>query len=265
MFRSKTGMFVITILVGLVLVIAQAKKPNSEILPLAQATAQQQEEATPIQEGVMSDKQKKHSKIFKGFKEATHGKKLRDVVADKGDVEVIVPAGDVQAPRAANASQYLNTYLNRVSCKADAVLIGTVSSKASQLIEEGTFTFTDYEVSMEEILKNNYAAPIQANTNITVSRSGGAVKLNGHTIRAIDHRNEPLIVGNRYLLFLQLIPGTGAYRSLGNNLFEDSFQLSGGQIIQVSDKPLPFYSQRSSPEAPFLIELRARINRSCDN
>jgi hypothetical protein len=33
-----------------------------------------QEEATPIQEGVMSEKQKKHSKLFKGFSNVTRGK-----------------------------------------------------------------------------------------------------------------------------------------------------------------------------------------------
>ncbi len=247
------------------MVAAQVKRPVSELQSFLQDKARHQEEATPIQEGVMSDKQKKHSKIFKGFKDVTGGKKLRDLAGERGDVEVTMPIGDVQAPRSANINQYLNKYLNEVSCKADAVLIGTVTSKTSQLIEDGTFTFTDYEVRVEEVLKNNSTSPISSANTITVTRSGGAVKLNGHTIRAIDYRNESLAPGSRYLLFLQFIPETGAYQSLNNNLFEDSFQLCDGQIIQVSGKPLPFKSQRPFPETPFMVELRAVANQSCDN
>jgi hypothetical protein len=220
-----------------------------------------QEEPTPVQEGVMTEKQKKHSKMFKGFKEATGGKKLRDLITERGDVEVMIPVGDVQTPRSVNLSKYLQN----ISCEADVVVIGMVKNKASQLIEEGTFIFTDYEITATEILKNNPVAPIEPNNSITLTRSGGAVILNNHVVRAVDHRSEPLEVGKRYLLFLRFISDTGTYRPLGSSVKEDSFQLSGGSIIQVSEKPLPFKSQRVSPEAPFMSELRAVINNSCNN
>lgn len=218
-----------------------------------------QEEATPIQEGVMTEKQRKHSKIFKGFREVTGGKKLRDLVTERGDVEVIVPVGDVQTPRSVNLSKYLQN----ISCEADLVVIGTVKNKASQLIEEGTFVFTDYEVTATEILKNNPVVPIEPNNSITLTRSGGAVRLNNHIVRAIDYRNEPLEVGNRYLLFLRFVSETGAYRPLGSSVKEDSFQLSDGGLTQVSEKPLPFKLRRVSPEPLFMSELRAVVNNSC--
>ena len=222
-----------------------------------------QEEPTPIQEGVMTDKQKKHSKLFKGFSNVTRGKKLRELAAERGDVEVIYELEDGQAPRSSDLPKYLNKYLQKVSCSADAIVIGSVLTKSSQIIEEGTFSFTDYELTVEEVLKDNSAAQIQPHSAITITRSGGAVTLNGHVIRAKDYRNEPLEIGGRYLVFLRFIPDTGAYQSLGNSLFEDSFQLSADQITQVSEKPLPFGSRRTALMNTFLTELRATLNNPC--
>jgi hypothetical protein len=224
-----------------------------------------QEEATPIQEGVMSEKQKKHSKLFKGFGNVTRGKKLRELAAERGRVEVIYELEDGQAPRSSDRQKYLNKYLQKVSCGADAVVIGSVLSKSSQIIEEGTFLFTDYELTVEEVLKDNSVAHIQPHGAITVTRSGGAVTLNGHAIRAKDYRSEPLAMGGRYLVFLRFLPDTGAYQSLDNSLFEDSFRLSEDQIIQVSEKPLPFGSRRTAIMSSFMVGLRAALNNPCDN
>lgn len=222
------------------------------------------EEPTVIQEGVMTEKQKKHSKLFKGFGNSTRGKKLRELAAERGEVEVVVYPEDAQAPRSSDLDKYLNKYLEKANCAADAIVIGSVSSRTSQIIEEGTFTFTDYELTIEEILKDNRVAPIQPNGAITITRSGGAVKLNGRTIRATDYRSEPLQAGGRYLLFLRFIPDTGAYQSLDNSLFDDSFQLSGDQITQVSEKPLPFGSRRTAAITPFITGLRNTIQSPCD-
>lgn len=192
---------------------------------------------TPIQEGVMTAKQKKHSKIFKGYKDRP---KLRDLIAQRGDVEVIQPVGNIRHP----VSFELNPYLQDLSCLADAVVIGTVKSKASQINDDGTFVFTDYEFIPGEILKNNVAASISPNKDITITRTGGAVKLNGHIARAMDYRQLPLIEDEHYLLFLKFVPETGAYSSLNTSRDEDSFQILGDRIVQqVSRYPLPFRGQ----------------------
>ena len=135
-------------------------------------------DATPIQKGVMTAKQKKHSKIFKGYRDRA---KISDLMAQRGDIEIIQPVGNVRTPQSFN----LDNYLQELSCKADAVVAGTVKSKASQINEDGTFVFTDYEFTSEEVLKNNAVAPINSSTGITITRTGGAVKLNGH----YDKRN----------------------------------------------------------------------------
>jgi hypothetical protein len=223
------------------------------------STSISQEEITPIKEGEMTEKQKKHSKIFKRFEGATGGRKLRDLVAERGDIEVREDVGTTFMPRSFNLRQYLQD----LTCQADAVVVGTVKSKSSQLIEEGTFVFTDYELVAEEVLKNNVAVPIRQNNDITITRPGGAVKLNGHTIRAIDYRSEPLEVGERYLLYLKFIPATGAYRHFRNSMSDDTLHLRGGNVTQVSRKPLPFGRRGAVGTDTFMVEVRNVLDSPC--
>lgn len=253
--RKKTISLVLAALTVTVMT-AMANLPNKTQNSGAPAG---QEEATPIQEGVMSERQKKHSKIFKRFEEATRGRKLRDLVAERGDVEVRETVGTTFMPKSFNLRQYLQD----LTCEADAVVIGIVQSKSSQLIEEGTFVFTDYEVRAEEVLKNNVAMPTGQSSEITVTRSGGTVKLNGHTVRAIDYRSEPLEVGARYLLYLKYIPETGAYRPFGNSMSDDTLRLSGEKVTQVSRKALPLGRRGVANVDTFMAEVRGALSDSC--
>lgn len=239
---------------------AQQGQQNNDKKEIKVRDAQKEKEKfepTSIQEGVMTAKQKKHSKIFKGYKDRA---KIRDLMAENDDIEIIQPVGTVRTPQFFN----LDSYLQDLSCKADAVVVGTVKSKASQINEDGTFIFTDYEFASEEVLKNNSAAPINPNTNITITRTGGAVKLKGHTVRAIDYRQVPLIVGEHYLLFLKFFPEMEAYRSISSSLNDDSFQILGNRIIkQVSENPLPFDGSRTVEANGFVTQVRNAVNSVC--
>jgi len=215
---------------------------------------------TSIQEGVMTEKQRKHSKIFKGYKDRA---KLRDLIGQSGDVEVREEVGDVILPA---EPLNLNEYLQTLSCKADAVILGTVTNKASQINDDGTFVFTDYEFTPDLILKNNILALITPNTNITVTRTGGSVKLRGHKISAIDYRQVPLVEGERYLLFLKFFPETGGYKSLGSSRDDDSFQIIGNRTIQqVSRTPLPLGGRSSTELSEFMTQVRTAVINSCEN
>lgn len=221
----------------------------------------QPEQPTVIEEGVMTEKQKKHSKLFKRYGVLTRGKKLKDSPSESGAVNVVAEVGDRLLP----ASFDLSTYLHNNACKADAIIVGTVNSKASQLVEDGTFTFTDYEVRVEEVLKNNLASPISADNQITVARAGGAVSLHGRTIRAFDQSERPLGTNGRFLLFLKYIPETGAYQPYISDIGDASFQLRGDKILQVSDEALPLGAGHSVEAASFLTQVRSAVNGACNN
>src|SRR5437867_768128 len=80
-----------------------------------------EDEPTPIEEGVMTEKQKKHSKIFKGYRDSTGGKRLKDLILNQNEVRVEIPIGDVLAPRGTDLSEYLAAYLKKEVCNSDAI------------------------------------------------------------------------------------------------------------------------------------------------
>lgn len=240
------------------LTLAQPTKTTAGVHPVAQNMPRPEDDATPIKEGVMTAKQKHHSKIFKKYEDVTGGKKLPDLIAQRRLISVEREVGDMIVPSSFNPQQFFQN----LSCKADAVVVGTVTSKSSQLTDDQTFIFTDYELTVEDVLKNNAAAPLNP-SSITVTRTGGAVNLNGHIGLAVDHSQKPLVLNERYLLFLKFIPETGAYRAF-NNWGDDSFMLRGGKVIQVSESPLPFGPHRIVDTTSFFTEVRTALANGCN-
>ena len=172
----------------------------------------EREEPTVIHEGQATPRQKEHGKLFKHT-----GRKLLDIAAGRsGDIEV--QQGEDLLIHIPTESPQRPVFLSAV-CNADAVVIGTLTNKASQLTTDGTFIFTDHDLLVEDVIKNNSAVPIALRTTINVTRDGGVVQVNDRILRARADF-EPPIVGNRYLLFLRFIPVTGSYLMYGNGAFE---------------------------------------------
>jgi len=246
-------------LVGLAFVFVNPKGTPPQGSKLEKGVKEKVGSPTLIHEGVMTDKQRKHSKIFKRFETVTGGKKLRDIAAETGDVYVVFMVGDGKVTTAFNLQQYLT----HLTCEASAVVVARVMSKSSQLIDEGTFTFTDYELTVSEVLKNNAAAPIQLSQTFTYTGPGGAVELNGRVIGAVDYRGEPLQVGEQYLVYLKFIPDTGSYKGFSNDLDGDTFEIKNGTITQASKKPLPLGSKRTANSDEFMAAVRLAANQAC--
>lgn len=214
-------------------------------------------DATPVQQGVMTNKQRKHSKLF----EIAGGKRLEDLPSNSsGDINTEQEVPLKITPR----YNGLNDYLKGLACKADAVVIGTVKSKESQLTEQGTYIFTDYELSVENVLKNNAAAMIQPDAGITVTRAGGAVRLkgNGRLLTAASNSERPLKVGRSYILFLKFIPDTGAYSAVAY-AGDNSFEIADGKVKQVSDSGLPFGMNNTTTQSSFMSEVQVALNMGC--
>jgi hypothetical protein len=260
MFRKRVRLTIGLTLLGLLLsglgaarVVRESRAANSA-KQVVQRQENRQDDPTPIQEGVMTEKQKKNGKLFKGYQDITKGKKLRDLVAEQGDVSV----GKMLPQRIRSNSFSLDKYLQTLTCKANIVVTGTVKSKSSQLIEEGTFLFTDYEITVEESLKNSGNGSVQPNASINVIRVGGAVKLN-----AIDYEQPPLQVGGHYLLFLTYVPETDSYTSAFYGVGEDSFQLRGNKLTQVSGVSLPLGKDVATDADFFIAQVRNALANTC--
>ncbi len=219
------------------------------------------ENATPIREGVLTEKQKKHSRIYHGYEGVTRGKKIAELVRERGDVELRGPLSEV--PRMATPPP-VSEILARVTCESDAVVTGTVKERSSQLMEAGTFLFSDYEIVVGETLKNSSPAALAPASTVTVTRAGGAVLLNGRFVRAIDWEMAPLEVGERYLLYLKYLPGTAAYRpTYGTALLEDTFHLGEKRATQVSRRRLPFGWDQTADVNEFMGQVHTARSDPC--
>jgi hypothetical protein len=221
--------------------------------------AAREEDPSPVQEGVMTEKQRGHSKLFSQRYAYRKDQKLRDLKGH-GDIQVTIGVGD--KPRSTSAPPFnLNEFLRRMTCDSDAVLVGQVKDKVSQLTENGEFTFTDYQVITEVILKNNTAAPINPQSTIIVTRPGGAILLNGKVIRGIDLSYKPFELGGRVLLFLKFIPATGAYETFRG---EGSFMITGDELIKLTEERFPSELEGEKDAVSFINKIRSQFADSCD-
>ncbi len=210
------------------------------------------DDATPVQEGRMTEKERAHSKLYKEYKPDGNLRALAESSAD--DVEVV--NGIPQKAFSSSSPPFnLQDFLREMARESDAVVIGVVHKKTSFLTEDENFVFSDYELNVEDILKNNSAHPIKVKS-ITVTRPGGAVVLGRRTVRATDESLEPLDRGNRYLLFLEFIPSTGAYKAFNS---KGSFQLDGNKTVKLTHEDLPYEMETGTKALSLIAHIRSAV------
>lgn len=207
------------------------------------ATPTKQEKVKQLQ-ATATEKQKKHSKLLK----QSQGRKLRDLAAQgTGDILItveepfIIRTPDKETPRA--------RFPQDAVCKAEAVVVGTLDDDSPQMTEDESFLFTEYAMSVTEVIKDNAIAPIPQGSNITVVRDGGTGQLDGRIIRARVEGFKSFTVGKRYLLFLRYIPETGSYLAYANG----SFELNANEVIPSGRMP----ESESRDAMAFLSAIRA--------
>jgi hypothetical protein len=127
----------------------------------------------------------------------------------------------------------LNKYIYKTVCRAEAIVVGGVVSKTSQLTEYRDYVFTDYEVKIEEVLKNATAAKLEVNSPIVVSSGGGSVKVGDKVIRFADKSWAQYKKGVRYLFFLKYAPTAAVYQGI---IGDNSFALYADRV-DVPDDP----------------------------
>lgn len=186
-----------------------------------------QQEATVVHKGQVTGKERAYSREFKRL--YAHGKRDKINANTKKDnvVEEIVSfVGEYEGFYLPNARIVTSTeFLGNVSCQSDAVVIGLVKSKSSHLSEDETFIFTQYEISVQDVLKNNIDSPIEVNNTIEIVRPGGLIELDKQRFRMEDLSYLPLQKNKKYLLFLKFNSSANGYTSFtpkGDFLLENS-------------------------------------------
>ena len=214
---------------------------------------QVQEEATVLREGQMTEKQRVHGRLFKHS-----GRKLREIAGQQtGDIQVVEGPPLVIVTQ---TSQRRRPVFQSALCRADAVVLGTINEKSSQFTEDGKFIFTDYQIIVDEVIKNNARSAVLASNLITATNDGGAVVLNNQTFRARQEGFDPPLVSKRYLLFLRFIPETDSYLLYGNGIFE----LEGQEVLALGPGSRDEMAKLGPKDGvTFLNEVRSYASSQC--
>ena len=155
----------------------------------------------------------------------------------------------------------LNQYINKTACRSELILVGSVVSKTSHLTEHRDYVFTDYEVKIEEVLKNNTSARLETSGLIVISSGGGAVKVGDRIIRLGDKSWAQYKKGVRYLFFLKYAPTAAVYQGI---IGDNSFALYADRV-DVPDDPhyQDFNHQLINRSGSSLIEQVRRAETNC--
>ena len=202
------------------------------------------EVATAVIEDDLTPKQKEHSKLYEAYKRS---EMIRDVLIKQSELRTFTTAcGFISL-------EPLPPLVMELSGKADAVVIVTFVSKSSQITTNGTYVFTDYELRIEEALKDGRTGTLKPETTITVTRPGGKVLLYGKIASFEMLRFKPLQPGRRYLLFLSYLPSTGAYYAVNA---DSSFDITD-TIVESLNEGISRYFEKDL--APFIISVKQAV------
>ncbi|HXU36073.1 MAG TPA: hypothetical protein VN937_06885 [Blastocatellia bacterium] len=210
-------------------------------------------DATPVEVGVLSASERIHSGLYTDYKQRNSNATIDELLDVARSSTKIVKLDFYVGLGFLMEADKPERFFGELARSSDAIVRGRVTNKVSQLTEDDGFVFTDYNVEITEVLKDNVTAPLGA--SITVTYPGGKVLLDGVIVKARDHYFEPLPLNREVVLFLQSVKETGAYKPTA---YSGSFQLDGVKLRALTEQELPPGVLRAES---FLLTLRAVSNQ----
>jgi hypothetical protein len=192
--------------------------------------------ATPVQLGVLTAKQRTHSKLYAHYLDLTKTFTASKSIAEAKSKVVVIDISLGMGP-AFIPPETPEDYLGALARGSDVVIRGRVVNKDSQITENDGFVFTDYGVLVAEVLKNDKAASLDKGMTITVTRPGGTVLVGGIILKGLDHSFLPLPDnGHDLLLFLKHLPDSDAFCTTEST---GSFELDDSSLRPLTEKRFP--------------------------
>lgn len=191
-------------------------------------------DATPVQIRLLTRKQRTNSRLYNGYGKHLPGESISEMIASYRGKRTVLERnvyGRMWFP--SEQPDVPEDYFARFAQESDAIVRGRAIRKTSQITEDDSFLFTDYDVVVSEVFKNNATAPIDTGKTITVTYVGGKIVVDDVIIKAGGNAVALLPVNAQdVLLFLKFVPLTEGYQLANNGAFE----LSG-----ISARPLGGY------------------------
>ena len=98
---------------------------------------------------------------------------------------------------------------SRLACSSDLVLLGEVSKSVSHLNDYATAIYSDHDIGINQVLKDDSKAP--ARQHVVLTGLSGATTINGYNAHFEDQAIPILKPGLMYMIFLRYLPAARAY------------------------------------------------------
>lgn len=129
-----------------------------------------------------------------------------------------------------------------------AVIIGTVTKAQAHLSSDKSYVYSEFDVLVDEVLKDDTQSPISTGKAIAVERPGGRVRVPSGRVHEYRTTLNPLGVECRYVLFL-------TRRGEDYHVFT-GYRLDGGKVFPLDDF---FDRYEGAEEEEFMRDLRQAV------
>ncbi len=141
--------------------------------------------------------------------------------------------------------------------RSDVVLIGTVMSSKAHLSNDRTGIYSEFEVQVEEILKDTLKDSAYPGTTVCLERFGGAVRFPSGVIQKYEVTGQGMpSLGERYLFFLKRIDKTDLSIVTGYQLDGEVVTPLDGAVVEEGNGVYPFDKYQNSTVSSFLQTVR---------
>jgi len=141
--------------------------------------------------------------------------------------------------------------------RSATVVIGTVLSGKAFVSKDHTYVYSDFEVHIDEILKQDPSANLSVGGQLIASRGGGTIRFPSSRVRNYVHHGEGMpAVGSQYLFFLVKpnIPEPEYEIIIGA-----AYEIRNGKVHPLDDLSVEFDNM---PEQEFLAKVQTAIKQN---
>jgi hypothetical protein len=171
--------------------------------PRVMAQASKPSDLTTQMQSRMTDAQRYHSTLYPEFRSTWRILENPEVTTHTFDHHNMVETEPAD----------MATLLSKLACSTDVVIRGEVTSAIVNPIDDGTYLFTDYGVTVASLLRTRSSSPQFQERTAVVTRIGGSLVVDKRKVVAIV-RDFPLLeIGRSYFLFATYIAKTRAFKA----------------------------------------------------
>ena len=144
--------------------------------------------------------------------------------------------------------------IGRLTARFDAIVMGVATQRHSAIDPTHTFLYSDWVIKVSKVFK--YPTAFQVGSEVTITRLGGDLTLDGRRIIDETPLFPDLALGRQYVFFLKALPDTASFLAVSGATFD----VSGATPFLVADphNPTAMRAFGSGPTA----ELISAVERS---